>query len=99
MSAHAIEIRGLTKSFKRFALGPLDVTVPVGAIYGFVGPNGASKTTTIDLILGMGAKDAGSIRVLGLDHLTDELRARQQVGYVSPDLDSKAFPAWPYSAG
>jgi ABC-2 type transport system ATP-binding protein len=87
MPPHALEIRGLKKSFKRFSLGPLDVTVPGGSIYGFVGPNGAGKTTTIDLILGMGAKDAGSIRVLGLDHLTDELRVRQQVGYVSPDLD------------
>lgn len=87
MSPHALEIRGLSKSFRRFSLGPLDVTVPAGAIYGFVGPNGAGKTTTIDLVLGMGAKDAGSIRVLGFDHLADELQVRRKVGYVSPDLD------------
>jgi ABC-2 type transport system ATP-binding protein len=82
----AIEIRGLRKSFKGFTLGPLDMTVPEGAIYGLVGPNGAGKTTTIDLLFGMGAKDAGRITVLGLDHLRDEVAMKQQVGYVSPDL-------------
>ena len=91
MSAHAVEIRGLKKSFGRFTLGPLDMTVPAGAIYGFVGPNGAGKTTTIDLIFGMGAKDAGAITVLGCDHLRDEVRMKQQVGYVSPDLN---FQPW-----
>jgi ABC-2 type transport system ATP-binding protein len=83
----ALEIRGLVKSFKGFTLGPIDLTVPEGAIYGFVGPNGAGKTTTIDLIFGMGRKDAGTISVLGLDHLRDEVAMKQQVGYVSPDLN------------
>jgi ABC-2 type transport system ATP-binding protein len=86
MSA-ALEIRGLEKKFTSFKLGPIDLTVPAGAIYGFVGPNGSGKTTTIDLIFGMGAKDAGEIRVLGLDHLKDEVAMKQQVGYVSPDLN------------
>ena len=90
MSA-ALEIRGLRKSFTSFTLGPLDLTVPAGAIYGFVGPNGAGKTTTIDLIFGMGAKDAGSIRVLGLDHIKDEVAMKRLVGYVSPDLN---FNQW-----
>ena len=83
----ALEIRGLKKRYGAFALGPLDLTVTPGTIYGFVGPNGAGKTTTLDLIFGMGAKDAGDIRVLGLDHLRDEVAVKQQVGYVSPDLN------------
>jgi ABC-type multidrug transport system ATPase subunit len=91
MSANAIEIRGLEKVFPTFALGPLDLTVPAGAIYGFVGPNGSGKTTTIDLIFGMGAKDAGSIRVLGLDHAGDEVAMKRLVAYVSPDL---VFQPW-----
>jgi len=82
----AIEIRGLKKSYTGFTLGPIDLTVPEGAIYGLVGPNGAGKTTTIDLLFGMGAKEAGQITVLGLDHLRDEVAMKQQVGYVSPDL-------------
>jgi ABC-2 type transport system ATP-binding protein len=91
MSPNALEIRGLRKSFARFTLGPIDITVPVGAIYGFVGPNGAGKTTTIDLIFGMGAKGGGSVSVLGLDHLRDDVAMKRQVGYVSPDLD---FRPW-----
>ena len=91
MPPHAIEIRGLRKSFSGFTLGPIDITVPEGAIYGFVGPNGAGKTTTIDLIFGMGAKGAGTVTVLGLDHLRDAVAMKRQVGYVSPDLD---FRPW-----
>ena len=52
MTAEAVKIRGLEKSFRSFKLGALDLTVPTGAIYGFIGPNGAGKTTTIDLIIG-----------------------------------------------
>jgi ABC-2 type transport system ATP-binding protein len=89
--SHAIEIRGLRKSFEHFTLGPLDLSVPHGAIYGFVGPNGSGKTTTIDLVFGMGAKDAGTVTVLGLHHLRDEVAMKRQVGYVSPDLD---FRPW-----
>mgnify|MGYP003403406490 CR=1 FL=1 len=69
----AVEIRGLLKSYPKFTLGPIDLTVPAGAIYGFVGPNGSGKTTTLDLIFGMGLKDAGSIRVCGFDHERDEV--------------------------
>jgi len=87
MSANALEIRGLRKSFKAFTLGPLDVTVPMGAIYGFVGPNGSGKTTTIDLIFGLGEKDGGTITALGYDHRRDERAMKQCVGYVSPELN------------
>jgi ABC-2 type transport system ATP-binding protein len=91
MSAAALEIRGLEKSFRRFTLGPLDITVPNGSIYALIGPNGAGKTTTFDLIFGIGAKAAGSITVLGLDHLDNEVAMKQQVAYVSPDLNFKSW--------
>ena len=91
MSERAIEIRGLEKSFKHFKLGPLDLTVPRGAIYGLIGPNGVGKTTTIDLIMGMGKKDAGTIRVMGLDHVEDEVAMKRRIGYVSPDLNYQAW--------
>jgi ABC-2 type transport system ATP-binding protein len=91
MTDPAITIRGLRKHFPTFTLGKLDLTVPRGAIYGFIGPNGAGKTTTIDLIMGMGNKDVGSIDVFGMDHLTHEVEIKRQVGYVSPELD---FRAW-----
>lgn len=91
MSEHAIEIRELRKNFPQFKLGPLEMTVPRGGIYGFIGPNGSGKTTTIDLMLGMGEESDGTIKVLGLDHREDEVAIKQQVGYVSPELN---FQAW-----
>ncbi len=91
MDTEAIRIRGLEKSFRNFKLGPLDLSVPKGAIYGLIGPNGAGKTTTIDLIMGMGAKDAGAIEVLGMDHIREEVAVKKQIGYASPDL---LFNAW-----
>lgn len=89
--ANVMEIRGLEKKFPSFKLGPLDLTVPRGAIYGLLGPNGAGKTTTIDIIMGMGMKDAGSIEVFGLDPIRDEVAVKKQIGYVGPDL---SFNAW-----
>jgi ABC-2 type transport system ATP-binding protein len=88
---NAIEIRNLEKHFSRFHLGPLDLSVPQGAVYGLIGPNGAGKTTTLDLILGLGREDAGSIKMLGLDHRRDEVAMKQQVGYASPEV---LFHAW-----
>ncbi len=88
---HAIEIRGLVKKYPRFQLGPLDLSVPSGAIYGLIGPNGAGKTTTLDLIFGMGRNDAGQIRVLGFDHCADEVALKCRAAYVSPDLN---FQVW-----
>ena len=88
---NAIEFRGVVKQYARFQLGPLDLTVPRGAIYGLIGPNGAGKTTAIDLIFGLGENDAGQIRVLGLDHRTDAVALKRRAGYVGPDLN---FQVW-----
>jgi len=88
---NAIEIRGLEKSFRQFKLGPMDLTVPKGAIYGLIGPNGAGKTTTIDLVMGMGREDRGEIRVFGLESPQHEAAIKRRIGYVSPDL---SYNAW-----
>jgi ABC-2 type transport system ATP-binding protein len=87
----AIEIRGLVKTYPRFELGPLNLTVPRGAIYGLIGPNGAGKSTTIDLIFGLGRHDAGQIHVLGYDHRTEAISLKHRAGYVSPELN---FQIW-----
>ena len=50
---NALELRGLTKHYKDFTLGPLDLTLPGGTICGLIGENGAGKSTTIKLILDM----------------------------------------------
>lgn len=87
----AIKLSALEKHYPRFALGPLDLTVPSGSIYGLIGPNGAGKTTLIDQIFGMGSPDAGSINVCGLDHERDEVAMKNCAAYVGPDLN---FVSW-----
>ena len=61
-----IETRGLTKRFgQQVAVDSLDLAVPSGAVFGFLGPNGSGKTTTIRMLLGLAAASAGTVRLLG----------------------------------
>ncbi len=63
----AVLTRGLTKQFRRqTAVNAVDLAVPTGAVYGFLGPNGSGKTTSIRMLLGLVQPTAGSIEVLGL---------------------------------
>ena len=80
---NAIELRGLEKHYGDFDL-KLDLTLPSGCILGLVGENGAGKSTTIRLLLGMTRPDAGSIRVLGR-----EKAPLEDVGVV---LDEPGYP-------
>jgi ABC-2 type transport system ATP-binding protein len=83
----AIKIRDLTwRAGRDFAIRDLSMTVPTGAIYGFLGPNGSGKTTTIRLMLGMLPPADGTIEVLG--HAVPRFvhRALAQVGYVPERL-------------
>jgi ABC-type multidrug transport system ATPase subunit len=62
----SIETTGLTKRFgQQMAVDGVDLAVPKGAVFGFLGPNGSGKTTTIRLLLGLAAATGGSMRVLG----------------------------------
>ena len=61
---NALELRGLTKHYKDFTLGPLDLTLPGGTICGLIGENGAGKSTTIKLILDMLQRDGGTVTIL-----------------------------------
>ena len=62
---NAIEIRNLTKKYRDFSLENLDLTLPSGCIMGLVGENGAGKSTTIRMILGLTRPDSGEITVFG----------------------------------
>ena len=74
---NAIEIRGLKKSFRgMYALNGLNMTVPVGSIYGFIGENGSGKSTTEKLICGHLVKDSGSIKLFGQDYTDAGVRVR-----------------------
>ena len=73
---NAIEIRNLTKNFgDKQALRGLNMTVPMGAIYGFIGENGSGKSTTEKLICGLLVPSGGSIRLFGRDYTDADVRA------------------------
>jgi ABC-2 type transport system ATP-binding protein len=79
-----IDVGGLTKSFGgRVVVDKFDLQVPRGAIYGFLGPNGSGKTTTIRMVCGLLKPESGQGRVLGLDVLRDSLRIKERVGYMT----------------
>lgn len=64
MAAPAIVTSGLTKNFRsQAAVDAIDLDVPAGSVYGFLGPNGSGKTTTIRLLLGLAAPTAGTMRI------------------------------------
>ena len=86
---NAIEIQGLTKSFSGFTLDRLSLTLPSGCILGLIGENGAGKSTTIKLLLGMIKPDAGSAKVLGVDISQDMKALREDIGVV---LDEPGLP-------
>ena len=74
---NAIEIRNLSKSFRGlYAVDGLNMTVPVGSIYGFIGENGSGKSTTEKLICGHLVPDGGEIRLFGKDYSDAGVRAR-----------------------
>ena len=84
---NAIELRGLKKSFPDFTLGPVDLAVPEGTILGLIGENGAGKSTTIKLMLGLLRTDGGSITILGQDAKKLD---KNEIGVV---LDEPGFPS------
>src|SRR5262245_799932 len=79
-----IDVRGLTKKFgDRVVVDHFDLQVPRGAIYGFLGPNGSGKTTTIRMVCGLLKPESGEGEVLGLDVRTESLKIKERVGYMT----------------
>ena len=82
---NAIEIKGLTKNFgQKQALKGLDMTVPVGAIYGFIGENGSGKSTTEKIICGLLHQTDGTVKIFGRDQSDADVRAKMGVLIEAP---------------
>ena len=80
----AIEVEGLSKSFNgRAVVQDLSMQVKRGSIYGFLGPNGSGKTTTIRMLCGLLTPDKGRGTCLGYDILTETDKIKLQVGYMT----------------
>src|SRR3712207_6815855 len=79
-----IDVEGLTKSFDgRTVVKDLTMQVRRGLIYGFLGPNGSGKTTTIRMLCGLLTPDSGRGTCLGYDILTEADRIKRHVGYMT----------------
>ena len=77
-----LEVKNLSKSFDSFQLHNITFTLPKGYIMGLIGPNGSGKTTTIKLILNMLKRNGGEIKIMGLDNIADEQKAKAELGVV-----------------
>jgi ABC-2 type transport system ATP-binding protein len=83
-AAPVIDVHGLTKRFgERTVVDHFDIRVPKGAIYGFLGPNGSGKTTTIRMLCGLLTPDEGEGTCLGLDVRHEASRIKETVGYMT----------------
>jgi ABC-2 type transport system ATP-binding protein len=91
----AVTTRGLVKRYGRQpALNGLDMSVPRGRVYGFLGPNGSGKTTTLRLLVGLMRADAGTINLFGEPY---DWRDRHRLFEVGSLIESPAF--YPYLSG
>src|SRR5882762_10433824 len=98
MSPPMIEIEGLTKRFGQMsAVADLNLSVGKGEVLGFLGPNGADKSTTMKMITGFLAPSAGRVSVCGHDVETDPIGAQSNIGYLPEgapaygDMTSRQF--------
>ena len=82
---NAIEIRNLTKNFgAKQAVNGLNMTVPEGAIYGFIGENGRGKSTTEKIICGLIHESGGTVKLYGKPHTDGDIRADMGVLIEAP---------------
>jgi ABC-2 type transport system ATP-binding protein len=82
----AVEFSGVTKRYKYFTLDQVDLKLPTGYIMGFVGANGAGKSTTLRILMGLVHQDAGCVQVLGHTMPEDQAAAKREIGFVSEDM-------------
>jgi len=86
MNDLAVQFTGVSKRYKHFALDNVNLTLPTVSIMGFIGANGAGKSTTIRILMGLVHQDAGDVNVLGHAMPDEQAQAKLDIGYVSEDM-------------
>ena len=86
---NVIEIKSLFKKYEKFALEDINLVVPQGTVVGFIGANGAGKSTTIKAVLGLFKRDGGSVTVFGEDSEKMSNETREKIGVV---FDTIPYP-------
>ena len=86
MSDFALRLRGVRKEYPHFVLGDLDLAVESGRVLGLIGANGAGKSTTLRILLGLVRPDRGAVELLGEPMPARQAAAKREVGYASEDL-------------
>ena len=87
MTNNVLEVQGLTKHYPAYTLNGVSFAVSEGAVMGFIGRNGAGKSTTLKSILGMVHPDAGEVKVFGMDYAANERAIRSELGVVLGGID------------
>lgn len=96
MEDPAVYFAGVSKRYRYFSLEDINLTLPTGTIMGLIGANGAGKSTTIRILMGLVCHDAGVVRVLGHPVPEKQAQAKLDIGFVSEDmrLYGSATLAW-----
>lgn len=82
---NALEIKNLNKTFNGFSIKDINLELPKGYILGYVGQNGAGKTSTIKLIMNQLKKDSGEIKVFGKEYSEDESKYKDMIGFIGDE--------------
>lgn len=86
---YAVNLRSVTKKYTGFTLDNINLSIPTGTVMGLIGENGAGKSTTLRLMLGLIRPDSGSVTLLGKDSAQLDSQIKEQLGVV---MDEACFP-------
>ena len=86
MTDLAFELSGVSKKYRYFTLEDIHLKLPRGQIMGLIGANGAGKSTTIRILMGLVHQDSGEVRVLGHRMPAEQVAAKWDIGFASEDM-------------
>lgn len=79
---HVIELQNVNKSFDRFQVSDVSLTIKKGFVTGIIGSNGAGKSTIIKMMLNLMQPDSGEVRVFGMDYSSNEKSIKDRIGFI-----------------